>query len=77
MDSYILSARWLVGTIASSDDTHGVWIKITEKITQFPDMRTLVPWQYVISLGLFGLNDESKLMGFIQSMQKSPDSRQG
>ncbi len=72
MGLHLLLARWLFGTIASSDDTHGLWVKISKTQTEYPDMSVLVPWQHIISLSLPGSNEDNKLMGFVQSKRKKP-----
>ena len=54
----------LIGTIQSSNDMNGLWIKPSDLNSAFPKASMLVPWRFIVGAMLMDADEEKKLTGF-------------
>jgi hypothetical protein len=63
--------RLLLGGIASSDDSRGIWIRPLPVFGKF-EAPLLVPWSFIRSVCLAPAKEEKRLLGFIQAKTEKP-----
>ena len=60
------TATLVLGTIASSEQSRGLWIRATRS-SEYPHAPLFVPWGHIIAATLTDRDDEKKMIGFVQA----------